>query len=88
MPPLSLLGTVTKVGFMKKTATVTVARRIPHPRTGKVIERTKKYLVHDPANVLRHEDRVVIQNCPPVSARKRFKLHKVMFSPTGERERA
>ena len=36
--------------------------------------------------VLRKDDKVVIQNCPPISARKRFKLHKILRSPEGELE--
>ena len=36
MPPMSLIGQVTKVGFMEKTATVTVSRFIFHSKTGKV----------------------------------------------------
>ena len=33
---MSLIGQVTKVGFMNKTATVTVSRYVFHPKTGKV----------------------------------------------------
>jgi len=88
MPPMAFTGVVTKVGFMNKTATVTVSRYILHKITGKRIERSKKYLVHDELNQLRHEDTVLIRNCPPVSARKRFKLEKVIQSPEMEREAA
>ncbi|KAK0233011.1 hypothetical protein IW262DRAFT_1328178 [Armillaria fumosa] len=85
MPPMALQGIVTKVGFMNKTATVTVSRWMTHRVTGKVIERTKKYLTHDPNNELRQDDVVIIRNCPPVSARKRFKLETVVKSPEAER---
>jgi ribosomal protein S17 len=34
--PMQLKGIVTKVGFMNKTATVTVTRQVVHKRTGKV----------------------------------------------------
>ncbi|KLO17854.1 nucleic acid-binding protein [Schizopora paradoxa] len=84
--PLQLTGLVTKVGFMNKTATVTVSRWATHAKTMKRIERSKKYLTHDPENQLRMEDRVVIINCPPVSARKRFALHKILKSPEAERD--
>ncbi|PBK77433.1 nucleic acid-binding protein [Armillaria solidipes] len=83
---MALQGIVTKVGFMNKTATVTVSRWMTHRVTGKVIERTKKYLTHDPNNELRQDDVVIIRNCPPVSARKRFKLETVVKSPELERE--
>jgi len=32
------------------------------------------------------EDKVIIVNCPPVSARKRFALHKILKSPDAERD--
>ncbi|KAI0743170.1 hypothetical protein C8Q80DRAFT_1273709 [Daedaleopsis nitida] len=86
MPPMSLVGQVTKVGYMSKTATVTVSRFVVHPKTGKRLERSKKYLAHDETNQLRHHDTVLIRNCPPISARKRFTLEKVLKSPEGERE--
>ncbi|EJD04616.1 nucleic acid-binding protein, partial [Fomitiporia mediterranea MF3/22] len=81
-----LQGIVTKVGCMNKTATVSVARWAVHPRTKKRLERVKKYLTHDPQNQLRLADEVTIQNCPPISARKRFQLYKVLKSPEAERE--
>ncbi|KAI0698643.1 hypothetical protein C8Q76DRAFT_589335, partial [Earliella scabrosa] len=86
MPPMSLIGQVTKVGFMNKTATVTVSRYVFHPKTGKRLERSKKYLTHDESNQLRPSDTVLIRNCPPISARKRFTLEKVLKSPERERE--
>lgn len=36
MPPMSFVGQVTKVGFMNKTATISVSRFVFHPKTGKV----------------------------------------------------
>jgi len=78
MSSLILRGVVTKVGYMNKTATVSVSSWIMHPRTMKRIERSKKYLTHDPENKLRMDDMVLIQNCPPVSARKRFVVHTVL----------
>lgn len=36
MPPMTLKGIVTKVGVMKKTATVTVSRWVIQKQTGKV----------------------------------------------------
>ncbi|KAJ7125700.1 nucleic acid-binding protein [Mycena crocata] len=86
MPPLALRGVVTKVGFMKKTATVVVSRWAVHKLTGKRMERTKKYLTHDEHDKLRKDDIVVIRNCPPVSKLKRFKLETVLRSPETERE--
>ncbi|KAG0708739.1 hypothetical protein DFH29DRAFT_993618 [Suillus ampliporus] len=88
MPPMALTGIVTKVGCMHKTATVTVSRHIIHKITGKRIERSKKILTHDEQDVLRLSDTVLIRNCPPISARKRFKLEKILKSPETERDLA
>ncbi|KAH8998042.1 hypothetical protein EDB92DRAFT_1837568 [Lactarius akahatsu] len=85
MPPMSFVGVVTKAGFMKKTATVTVSRWVIDKRTGKRISQDKKFLVHDERNQLRAEDSVLIRNCPPISARKRFTLEKIVRSPETER---
>ena len=35
---------------------------------------------------LRKDDVVIIRNCPPVSALKRFKLENILKSPSTERE--
>ncbi|KAF8229764.1 nucleic acid-binding protein [Tricholoma matsutake] len=86
MPPMAFTGIVTKAGCMNKTATVTVSRWVIHKITGKRIERSKKYLVHDEKNQLRKDDIVTIRNCPPVSALKRFKLENILKSPVTERD--
>ncbi|KAF8445826.1 hypothetical protein L210DRAFT_22381 [Boletus edulis BED1] len=88
MPPMAFTGIVTKVGCMNKTATVTVYRNVIHKVTGKRIERTTKILTHDEDNVLRSHDKVLIRNCPPISARKRFRLEKIISSPESVREMA
>ena len=38
--------------------------------------------------MLRQHDIVVIRNCPPISAMKRFKLEKIIKSPETEHELA
>ncbi|KAF5312760.1 hypothetical protein D9619_003000 [Psilocybe cf. subviscida] len=88
MPPMAFQGIVTKAGYMNKTVTVTVSRWVIHKLTGKRVERSRKFLVHDENNVSREEDLVTIRNCPPKSALKRFKLETVLKSPQGEREAA
>jgi len=83
---MTLKGIVTKVGVMRKTATVTVSRWVIHKQTGKRIERSKKYLVHDENAALRIDDQVSIRNCPPISARKRFTLDQILRSPETQHE--
>ena len=53
------------------------------------IERSKKYLTHDEndgVSFLRNDDQVLIRNCPPISARKRFTLDQVLRSPETQHE--
>jgi len=50
------------------------------------MERSKKILVHDEKEQLRINDTVVIRNCPPISARKRFTLEHILKSPETEHD--
>lgn len=54
--------------------TVRVDRLIMHPLYKKYIRRSKKYAAHDPENRFKVGDSVVIQECPPVSKRKRWEV--------------
>lgn len=57
-----------------KTITVLVERRFMHPIYKKYIKKTDKYAAHDPANQCNIGDRVQIQECRPISKRKRWTL--------------
>lgn len=57
-----------------KTVVVRVDRRFIHPLLKKTVRRSKKYHAHDEANTARSGDRVRIQECAPVSKRKRWML--------------
>ncbi|WVF70816.1 hypothetical protein IAT40_005610 [Kwoniella sp. CBS 6097] len=70
-------GVVTKVGAMRKTATVTVERVFEHPKILKEIKRHKKYLVHDENEVARLDDKVTIIHGARTSRRKAFRLLSV-----------
>jgi small subunit ribosomal protein S17 len=59
---------------MNKTVAVEIERLIKHPQYGKYIRRTTKLLAHDEKNESRVGDRVTIQECRPLSRRKRWKL--------------
>ena len=63
---------------MDKTASVLVERRMKHPIYGKVVRRTKKYLVHDANNQARIGDTVEIQEGRPISKNKSWVLTKVI----------
>ena len=63
---------------MDKTASVLVELRMKHPIYGKVVRRTKKYLVHDANNQARIGDTVEIQEGRPISKNKSWVLTKVI----------
>jgi small subunit ribosomal protein S17 len=62
---------------MQKSAVVKVDRHYRHPLYKKTVKRSKKYLVHDEKEV-KEGDKVLIQECRPMSKRKRFKIIKVI----------
>ncbi len=62
---------------MDKTVTVLVERQVMHPVIGKVVSRTKKYHAHDEANDAKVGDKVVIEECRPISKTKAWKVARV-----------
>ena len=62
---------------MDKTVTVLVERQVMHPVIGKVVKRTKKYHAHNEGNDAKLGDKVVIEECRPLSATKTWKVAKV-----------
>lgn len=66
-----LEGVVVKTA-MKDTATVSVERYVKHPKYGKYMRFSKKFLVHDPGNTLTVGQKVAIRETRPLSKRKRF----------------
>ncbi|KAN0065500.1 hypothetical protein ACQY0O_001337 [Thecaphora frezii] len=72
MAAQTITGIVTKAGVMAKTVTMTVEKRLVHPKLLKTFVRHKKYLVHDENSTLSVGDKIVAQACRPLSARKRF----------------
>jgi len=71
----TLTGIVIK-SAMKDTATVLVERYTKHPKYGKYIRISKKYLAHDPGNTVAVGERVTIRETRPLSKRKRFAVVK------------
>jgi small subunit ribosomal protein S17 len=55
-----------------KTVVVRVERRFTHPLLKKVVRRTKKFHAHDEENAFREGDSVRIQECAPVSKKKKW----------------
>ena len=71
MPKRVLQGTVVS-DKNDKTIVVEVERRYTHPLLKKTVRRTKKYHAHDEANTCKAGDKVSIEECPPISKKKRW----------------
>jgi small subunit ribosomal protein S17 len=58
---------------MDKTLVVLVERRIKHPKYKKYINRSKKFKVHDENKKYKVGDKIIIEECKPISKDKHFK---------------
>jgi small subunit ribosomal protein S17 len=59
---------------MDKTVTVLVERRFMHPVYKKYVRKSDKYSAHDELNTFKEGDRVLIEECRPMSKNKRWKV--------------
>jgi small subunit ribosomal protein S17 len=59
---------------MDKTVVVAVERLTPHPLYGRVMRRTRNFKAHDEANDCHQGDRVIIQECRPISKNKCWRV--------------
>jgi small subunit ribosomal protein S17 len=75
----SQVGIVTSTK-MDKTVAVAVDRRVQHRLYKKILRRTSKFLAHDENNTCKVGDRVRIVETRPLSARKRWRVEKVLTS--------
>ena len=63
---------------MQKTIVVKIEKRYPHSIYSKTLIKTKKYLAHDERETCTIGDQVLLQECRPLSKRKRWILIKVI----------
>ena len=73
----------TKVGVvvssaMDKSIVVNTERLVKHKFYGKFIRRHVKFMAHDPENTCGVGDRVLIQECRPLSKRKRWQVLEIL----------
>ncbi|HCX59238.1 MAG: 30S ribosomal protein S17 [Candidatus Cloacimonetes bacterium] len=61
-----------------KSIVVRVQRQYIHPLYKKTVRRHKKFMAHDENNEAREGDIVQIRESRPLSARKRWTLHKIV----------
>ncbi len=70
---------------MQKTITVDVTRTLEHPRYGKHMQRSSRFMVHDPHNTAREGDVVEIESTRPLSRHKNWRLVRIIRrAPTSE----
>lgn len=63
---------------MDKTIVVSVVRRVPHPKFGKIIKKTTKLYAEDEKNEAKNGERVRVVECRPLSKLKRWRLVEVL----------
>jgi small subunit ribosomal protein S17 len=63
---------------MQQTITVSVTRRVPHPKFRKIIKRTSKFYAHDENGEAKIGDKVRIAEMRPMSKNKRWRLIEVV----------
>ena len=77
MPVKQQIGIVIS-NKMQKTIVVKVENRYSHPMYSKTIIKTKKYLAHDELEECKIGDQVLVEECRPLSKRKRWKFIEVL----------
>ncbi len=63
---------------MDKTVTVSVLRRLKHPKYGKFVKKTKKFHAHDDENTCNEGDTVKIMETRPLSKSKRWRVIEIV----------
>ena len=63
---------------MQKSIVVRVDRKMKHPKYGKFIQRSKKFIAHDENNECNIGDTVRIMETRPLSKRKNWRLVEIV----------
>jgi small subunit ribosomal protein S17 len=71
------IGVVTS-NKMDKSIVVTVSRKMKHPKYGKFVNVSKKFVAHDEKNECGVGDSVRIMEVRPLSKRKRWRLVEIV----------
>ena len=74
---------ITKVGQVTssaadKSVVVKVENLVMHPLYQKFVRTSSKFMAHDEENSCNPGDRVVIEECRPLSKRKRWRVRKIV----------
>ena len=73
----------TKVGVVsssaaEKSVVVKVENFVIHPLYQRFVRTTSKFMAHDEENSCNAGDRVLIEECRPLSRRKRWRVRKII----------
>ena len=63
---------------MNKSISVMVERKVMHPKYGKFVKRSTKFMAHDEKNECRTGDTVRIMETRPLSKNKRWRLVEII----------
>ena len=63
---------------MNKSISVMVERKVMHPKYGKFVKRSTKFMAHDEKNECRMGDTVRIMETRPLSKNKRWRLVEII----------
>ena len=63
---------------MEKSVVVEVESRVRHPRYHRYVKRTSTFMAHDESSTAKTGDRVRIEECRPLSKRKRWTVREVL----------
>jgi small subunit ribosomal protein S17 len=61
-----------------KTIVVSVQMRYQHPKYGKTLIKTKKYMAHDELNTCKSGDIVLLEESRPLSKNKKWMLKEIL----------
>jgi small subunit ribosomal protein S17 len=82
MPKRKLIGTIVS-NKMQKTVVVEVERVKEHPRYRRRYKVHKKYKAHDEKGEYKMGDKVIIEECRPISKDKKWKVINKISGKTG-----
>ena len=71
------VGVVTS-NKMKKSIVVSVERKVKHPKYGKFVKKTTKFVAHDENNDCNEGDTVKIMETRPLSKSKNWRLVEII----------
>lgn len=73
----SKVGVVTSAA-PDKSVVVKVENFVMHPLYHRFVRTTSKFMAHDEENSCNAGDRVLIEECRPLSARKRWRVRRIL----------